>query len=295
MRALVTGCSGFIGRHLCLALLERGDAVVGLSRVRPDIPLAAHFLGEIDDPSCREAARGCDIVFHLAGLADASSSFADPCTFGRVNTQGTLNMLEAARQTSARFVLASTQRVYPPRCARLHESTPAAPTDPYGYSKLLAEQWAAMYSSLYSVPTTVLRLFSVYGPGQMVRSGRSGAVSILCQRALAGAPLQVDVGQVRDFTYVADVVQAMLLCGTASWQGAKTYNVGSGKATSMEELAQAVCAVTGSSSEIVTRVTAAQTSYVPDIGLIRSSLGYSPAYDLRKGLELYVDWLRRSR
>ena len=227
-------------------------------------------------------------------LADVSCSFQEPLAYTRVHSEGTLNMLEAARESGALLVLASSQRVSRPSGQSLGEDVPPEPADPYGYSKLVAEEWVQMYGRLLGVRASVVRLFSVYGPGQRLVAGTSGVLAILARRALAGQQLVVQRGVQRDFTYIADAVRGMELVMGSPGAVGRTYNLATGVGTSLEELARLVKEATGSRSPVeVQEAPATEGSYVADVGRARRELGYSPQVDLRQGLSYYVEWLRQ--
>ena len=143
-------------------------------------------------------------------MGDVQDSFRRPFEYNRLNALGTLNVLEGARRTGGHVILASTQRVYRTTRGPIREDAALAPADPYAVSKLVAERWCQMYSEQLGVPTTVVRLFSVYGPGQ-VGQGTSGVVSIFLGRALRNEPLEVHAEQRRDLTEVGDVARGIRL------------------------------------------------------------------------------------
>jgi UDP-glucose 4-epimerase len=213
-----------------------------------------------------------------------------------VNAQGTVHVLDLARRVGARVVLASTQRVYEPRPEPLTEDAPTRPTEPYGYTKLAAELYVAMAAQSFGVPSAVLRLFSVYGPGQVVTSGQSGVVAILGQRAVAGDPLLVMSHQRKDFVEVSDAVAAIALALEHAATPPPTYNIGTGRPTSVLELAQALKAAAGSASPIVEDYSEGDPgALVADIRRARMEMGYRPRVTLEEGLNRYVAWLRSTR
>ncbi|MBV9171522.1 MAG: NAD(P)-dependent oxidoreductase, partial [Chloroflexi bacterium] len=178
MTVLVTGASGLIGRHTVEALVERGESVRTFQRGEPTHARVEHVAGDVrtDTAALCVAARGCRAIVHLAGRGDVGESRRDPAGYALLNATGALHAIEAARGSGAVFVLASSQRVYPLGPERLKEQSALAPDSPYGYAKWVAELWCRMASEQFGVTTTVLRFFSVYGPGQQANGG-SGVVS----------------------------------------------------------------------------------------------------------------------
>jgi len=208
MRIVVTGGTGFLGRYVVRALAEAGHDVYTVSHSLTKPPDAVgHLSADILSEEAAAYASQGEAIIHLAGLSNASVSLASPLLYSRVNALGTLNMLEAARKAGAAFVLASSQRVYRPQRAPLKEDDLKLPPDPYGYSKLVAEEWTGMYHRLYGLRTRVVRLFSVYGPGQLVTEGQSGVVSIFIQKALKGEEIAILSQNLRDFTYAGDAAR----------------------------------------------------------------------------------------
>ena len=295
MRVLVTGASGLIGRHTLPLLLEAGHAVRTFQRSPPPIEAVEHVAGDVREagPALRQAAAGCQAVVHLAGRGDVGESRREPVEYARLNATGTLHALEAARAADAPLVLASTQRVYPLQSRPCREDLVPEPDSPYGYAKWVAELWCRMATSQYGLPTTVLRFFSVYGPGQQ-QLGGSGVVSIFARAARDGAPLVVQSGGRRDFTDARDAAQGILRAIERP-AGHRVYNIATGVGTTFRQLAELVIELAGSRSPIEERLNEpAGRDLVADIGLARRELGYVPCVSLRAGLERYLDWLRSS-
>jgi nucleoside-diphosphate-sugar epimerase len=293
---LVTGASGLIGRHAVDALLEAGEDVRTFQRSAPH--QAVEFIqGDVtrDTLELCSAARGCRAVVHLAGRGDVGESRQDPVGYAQLNASGALNAIEAARTNGAKFILASSQRVYPLKPTPCREDEALAPDSPYGYAKWVAELWCRMASEHFGVTTRVLRFFSVYGPGQQANGG-SGVVSIFARAALAGEPLVVQSAGRRDFTDVRDVARAIALAVDAPDDGShRVYNVATGRGTSFRVLADAIVAIARSTSPIDERIQEpAGRDLVADTHCAETELGFHSLIDLKQGLEHYLRWLARS-
>ena len=247
---LVTGCAGFLGSHLCEALLAHGDAVTGVDCFTDFYPRAlkeGNVAGLRRTPGFRLVEAdialapleplidGVDVVFHLAAQAGVRDSFGDG--FGAYlhhNVRGTQRLLEAvADRGLAAFVYASSssvygdQEVYP-----VPEEAPVRPVSPYGSTKVITEQLAGAFWRSHGVPAIGLRYFTVYGP----RQRPDMAFSRFLGRALGGVPLQVlgDGRQVREFTFVEDVVAATIAAAQRGERGS-VYNIGGGQPVSLLE------------------------------------------------------------
>jgi len=293
---LVTGGAGFVGSHLADALVDDNDVRVldDCSRGSRDaVPGAAEFVeGDIRDVATVErACTGVDLVFHQAANISVEHSVEDPVGSHRVNVDGTLNVLEAARDADARVVFASSAAVYgEPSAVPVVESQPKAPSSPYGAEKLSADRYARLYADLYDLETVVLRYFNVYGPGG-IATDYSGVIDVFLTRAHRDEDLPVhgDGTQTRDFVHVSDVVQANLRAATTDHVG-EAYNVGTGESVTINRLAELIVEVTGSASAIVhtsPREGDIEESEA-DIGRARDRLGYQPQTTLRNGLETLV-------
>jgi UDP-glucose 4-epimerase len=185
-----------------------------------------------------------DVVFHLAASVFPARSLAEPCEDAMTNIIGTLQVLDGCRRAGAgRVVYASSAALYgEPRGVPVAEDSPPAPISPYGVSKLTAEQYCRLYARLYGLSAIALRYFTVYGSRQLPDSPYSGVISRFADRAQRGLPLVIygDGSQTRDFINVDDVVRANLLAARSTCGGA--YNIGSGRATSVAELAASISA-----------------------------------------------------
>lgn len=301
MKALVTGGAGFIGSHLVRALLDEGHevhVVDDLSRGRAERVGDGARLERLD---VRDgvALTGLahrvrpEVVFHLAAQVDVGVSVRDAALDLRVNVEGTINALEAARVAGARrFVLASTGGAIYGDGQRLPlgEDAETAPLSPYGQGKLAAEGYCTLYSRLHAVSPIALRFANVYGPGQEVR-GEGAVVAAFTERLCNGEPARVfgDGGQTRDFLFVGDAVGAMLLAAAPGEPG--TLNVGTGTETSVLELGRRLAELRGARFDPVhapARAGEVRRSAL-DPGRAFETLGWRPEVSLEEGLRLTLD------
>ncbi len=293
VRAIVTGGAGFIGSHVVDALVARGDDVLvidDLSTGRHDRVNAAAKLVEADirDAAAVDAAFDegrPEACFHLAAQADVRVSVDDPALDANVNVVGTTRVLEAARRHDAQVVFSSTGGAMYGECERpAPESAPRQPLAPYGASKLAGEEYLATYNRLYGTPHVSLRYGNVYGPRQDPH-GEAGVVAIFFGRLARGEPVLIfgDGRQTRDYVYVADVVAATL---AAVGRPGGVFNVGTGRETSVLELADACGRVSGVDLEPVfapPRLGELQRS-VLDPELAARELGFRAGTELDAGL-----------
>jgi nucleoside-diphosphate-sugar epimerase len=259
MRVLVTGGAGFIGSHLVERLVKDGHDVLvmddlstgNLDNLRGIIdPNDSRNFRQLDIRSyedCADCVRDIEAVFHLAALGSVPRSVENPHGTNAVNVDGTLNMLEAARRNGVeRFINSSSSSVYGEQLQPAkHEEMTCRPTSPYGVSKLAAERYCCAYYDTYGLTTVSLRYFNVYGPRQHPGGPYAAVIPRFITQALRGEPLTVygDGNQTRDFTYVADVVEANMLAldaGKLAWGYA--VNVAAGRATPVWYLASAIAA-----------------------------------------------------
>lgn len=294
MRILVTGGAGFIGSHVAAAYLRAGHAVTVLDNLshgrRGAVPSGARFVkADVRGPGLASIfARGrFDVVNHHAAQIDVRRSVADPLEDADINLRGLLQLLENSRARRVRkFIFAASGGTYYGECARpARESDPPRPLSPYGVSKLSSEFYLRAYRALHGLDFTVLRYANVYGPGQDPH-GEAGVVAIFCQRLSAGKPVTVfgSGRQERDYVFVGDVAEANRRALTRGSGG--FFNIGSGRATSVQELFRVLRDVAGRSSPVVRRP--ARPGELKrsclDFGLATRVLGWRPGVSLREGL-----------
>lgn len=294
---LVTGGAGFIGSHLTRELVAHNevrvldDLTTGTAEAVPDA--ATLIEGDVTDQgTVKRAMAGIDVAFHQAAVVSVEESVTDPSRSHRVNVDGTLAVLEAARDADARVVLASSAAVYgDPNSLPVTVDEPMTPRSPYGADKVAADSYARAYEATYGIPVVALRYFNAYGPGQ--RGPYSGVIEAFLRRAAAREPLTVhgDGAQTRDFVHVSDVVRANLAAATTEHTGT-AYNVGTGESVTVNELAGMVLEETGSDVDV--RHEAARPGDVRHsraaTDRARDRLGFEARVPIRDGL---VDLIER--
>jgi UDP-glucose 4-epimerase len=288
-RALVTGGAGFIGSHLVRALLERGMAVTVLDDLsvgrRENVPRDARLVhGDVRDPAVVDRALdGVDCVLHEAAVVSVRASVDEFHRDADVNLMGTLTLLgRMAGRGVRRAVLASSMAVYAdsPHAAPLGESHRTAPLSPYGIAKLAAEHYWLLLCRRLDIPATVLRYFNTYGPGQTL-TPYVGVITIFINRLLAGHPPVIfgDGEQRRDFVHVDDIVAANLLALESGVTG-QIFNVGTGRGTSVNEIAHELTALLapGVAPVHAEAQPGEMQNAVADITAIRAALGFQPMH-----------------
>jgi UDP-glucose 4-epimerase len=252
MKAIVTGGAGFIGSHLCERLLGAGHSVAVIDNLatgrrenlrfgEASAKLVLHVLDVRDEAAISDVVHGADWVFHLAGLADIVPSIEKPADYFEANVRGTLSVLEAARRGRVRrFIYAASSSCYGvPSLYPTPESAPAAPEYPYALTKYQGEELVLHWARVYGLPALSLRLFNVFGPRSRTTGAYGAVFGVFLAQKLAGKPLTVvgDGTQTRDFTYVADVVDAFVRAAESELSG-EALNVGTGQPQSVNRLVE---------------------------------------------------------
>jgi nucleoside-diphosphate-sugar epimerase len=303
---LVTGGAGFIGSNLVRALLEQGDRVrvldnfstgnrANLAGLTEDVELVEGELRSYE--RVHAAVRGTEVVFHQGALPSVPRSVQDPLTTSAVNVEGTLNVLLAARDEGIRrVVFASSSSVYGnsgslPRV----ETAIADPVSPYGVAKLAAERYCVSFSRVYPLETIALRYFNVFGPCQDPRSQYAAVVPKFITEVATGRPVPIygDGSQSRDFTYVANVVEANLLAAETVEGNGAVLNVATGRSVTVDELADTIGTVLGAEVEkryLPERPGEVQHSWA-EVSAASDLLGWSAGVDLEEGLRLTAEAL----
>jgi len=299
--ALVTGGAGFIGSHLTRTLLAQGRRVTVLDNLsvgrREAVPAGARFVhGDIrDDRAVADALREVDCVFHLAAQVTIRGSFERFHEDLDTNVMGTAQLLRAVDPGQVKwFTLASSMAVYADAesPAPIDESHPKRPLSPYGVGKLAAEDVAGQIMEARGIPFSAVRFFNTYGPGQTY-TPYVGVLTIFITRLLRGEPITIfgDGNQQRDFVHVSDVV-----AGTMATPG-KTpgrFNLGSGRGTSLNQLARMVLAklAPGHQPQYASTQAGELRFSVANIDAARRVLGFTPTRSLEHDLDDVITWVR---
>jgi UDP-glucose 4-epimerase len=306
-KVLVTGGAGFIGSHLVHGLLDRGDRVRVLDNLSTGSKanlagLDVEFIeGDIRDATVvQESIKDVDVVFHLAAFISVAGSMEDPLTCYAANLNGSLNvLLQASKVGVRRVVLASSAAVYGESDSTVAENHPPSPQSPYAASKLAMEQAAHLFSESFSLETICLRFFNAYGPLQSPDSPYAAAIPRFIQAMLAGEPATIhgDGQQTRDFVYVGDIVEAMLLAVDGDSIDGRVFNIAGGKSVPINELVEILQRFFPETPDPVfapPRQGDLRFSEA-DISLAERALGYRPRIDLQEGLGITVEWFRANR
>ena len=300
MHALVTGGAGFIGSHTAEALLETGAQVRVFDNLssgkRSNLPRHERLQlieGDIREPAdLRRAMHDVTHVLHLAAQVSVRASLHDPAVSASHNVTGFLNVAEAVRACpGVRLVYASSAAAYgAPSSLPLAEESACLPASPYGLEKLIDDQYAGLYCTLYGTSMLGLRYFNVYGPRQDPASPYAGVISRFVDRLRAGEPLSVfgDGLQTRDFVYVRDVARANVVALGSAYCG--VVNVGTGRSVSLLQLIETLGRCAGSVPQV--RFDAPVQGDIRDSSMrpdrMRTVLGFTPATTLAEGLTLLL-------
>jgi len=306
-KVLVTGGAGFIGSHIVRDLLDRGDQVRVLDNLSTGSKanlagLNIDFIeGDIRDAAvAQESIKNVDAVFHLAAFISVAGSMEDPLACYDANLNGSLNVLMQADKAGVRrVVLASSAAVYGESESTVDENHPPTPLSPYAASKLAMEQAAKLFSQSFNLETVCLRFFNAYGPRQSPDSPYAAAIPKFIQVMSAGEPVTIhgDGRQTRDFVYVGDIVNAMLLAADGESIDGRVFNIAGGNSVSINKLVETLQRFF---PEIPDPVFGPPRQgdllfSEADISLAERALGYRPRIDLQAGLGITVEWFRANR
>lgn len=310
-RVLVTGADGFIGSHLVERLVAEGARVRALcvynsngsfgwldEIASADVAQIERRLGDIRDARLvRDMVMDVDIVFHLAALIAIPYSYEAPSSFVETNVVGTMNVLDAARDTAnVRVVNTSTSEVYgTPQSLPINVGHPLRAQSPYAATKIAADQLCQSYACSFGLDVVTLRPFNTFGPRQSARA----VIPAILSQMLAGRN-EIELGNLaprRDFTYVSDTVDGFVRLATADLPAGTVVQLGTGHAVSIGELFQRCCEVVGTAATALidpARVrpeTGEVTVLLSDPGEAAKILGWRPKVSLTEGLARVAAWL----
>jgi UDP-glucose 4-epimerase len=312
-RVLVTGGLGFIGSTLAGRLARFGadvaviDALIAehggdrRNLLESDGRIEVAFADVRDEAAMKRLVAGRDFLFNLAGQTCHMDSMADPWTDLDINARAQLSILEVCRRVNpgVKIVFAGTRQVYGrPDSLPVGEDHPLRPVDVNGINKLAGERYHLLYNDVYGLRACVLRLTNTYGPRMRIKDARQTFLGEWIRLALQGKTFEVWGGaQLRDFNYVDDVVDALLLAAASDRTNGRIYNLGGERAIRLDELASLLVAAAGGGDFALTPFPEDRKSidigdYYADSSRIRADLGWAPRVGLREGLEKTLAFFR---
>lgn len=310
-RVLVTGAGGFIGSHLAEKLVELGARTRAFvhynardswgwldeSPAKDQLEVVAGDIGDRD--SVTQAMEGVDVVFHLAALIGIPFSYRAPASYVRTNIDGTLNVLQAARELAVqRVVHTSTSEVYgTAQYVPIDEKHPLQGQSPYSATKIGADKLAEAFHLSFELPVVTVRPFNTYGPRQSARA----VIPTIITQALTQTEIKLgSLHPTRDLNFVADTVDGFLQAAACPRAAGEVINLGSGREIAIGELAELIAHMTGSKARPICddqRVRPENSEVerlLADNSKARSLLGWSPRHDLKAGLAQTIPWVERN-
>ncbi|HEU5012005.1 MAG TPA: NAD-dependent epimerase/dehydratase family protein [Roseiflexaceae bacterium] len=316
-RVLVTGGLGFIGSNLAHRLVELGAHVTLVDSLIPiyggNLRNIAAIANQVtvniadvrDEYSMDYLVQGQNFLFNLAGQTSHLDSMRDPYTDLEINCRAQLAILEACRKHNPdlKLVYASTRQIYGrPDYLPVDERHLLHPTDVNGINKMAGEWYHILYNNVYGVRACALRLTNTYGPRMRVKDSRQTFLGIWIKQILSGEPIQVwgDGAQIRDFNYVDDAVEALLMTGALPAADGQIFNLGSDETINLRDLAELLVEINGAGSYSVVPFPADRKpidigDYYADYRLIQGRVGWRPRVSLREGLRRTLEFYRAER
>lgn len=313
MQILVTGGAGFIGGHLAETFVREGHDVVALDNFEPyyDTGIKRHNVevgreagetadgsyelveGDVrDEDTVEDLVSEADFIYHQAAQAGVRTSVEVPLKVNKINVDGTLNVLDAARNSDTeRVVVAGSSSVYgKPQYLPYDEDHPTNPVSPYGASKLATEHYTRVFNELYGLSTVTLRYFTVYGP----RMRPNMAISNFVSRCMHDEPPVIygDGSQTRDFTFIDDIVRANLKLLETDAADGEAMNIGSTDNIDIQTLAEEVRDQIAPELELEygERNDADAEHTHAEISKANDLIGYEPTHDIREGVSKFIGW-----
>ena len=315
-KVLVTGGLGFIGSNIARRLVELKAQVTLVDSLVPAYggnPFNIHGIEDKvhvniadvrDEHSMAYLVKGHELIFNLAGQVSHIDSMEDPYTDLEINVRSQISILEACRKNNrdVKIVYTSTRQLYGKSTyLPVDENHLAQPTDANGINKLSGELYHILYNNVYGVRTVSLRLTNTYGPGQLVKHPRQGFIGWFIRRIVEGGEIQIfgDGSQVRDFNYVEDVVDAMLLAAAKEEADGQIFNLGGSEPIDLKSLVELMIEISGGGSYRFVPFPPDKKSidigdYYGDFSKIKATLGWAPRTSLREGLKKTLDYYKEN-
>ena len=313
-KILITGGLGFIGSNLARRLVECGNSVTVLDSLIPEYggnPRNLHDLREkivvnlsdVRDPfSINELIKGQDYLFNLAGQTSHLDSMNDPFTDLDINAKAQLSILEACRKNNRniRIVFASTRQIYgKPQYLPVDEKHPFNPVHVNGINKIAGEQYHLLYNQVHEIRSSVLRLTNTYGSRMRIKDARQTFLGIWIRNLIEKKPIQVfgDGKQRRDYNYVDDVVDALIIAATKNESVGKVYNLGAPDPLSLEDTANIMCqGIEGSDYQMIPfpeeRKAIDVGDFICDYSAFRDQFGWEPKVKFEEGIKKSLEYFR---
>lgn len=301
LRCVVLGAGGFIGTNLCRALVGRAKSIraFGRSNSFPNVIKNCEWItGNFSDPNdLVNAISGFDVVFHLVNATTPASANVNKIADLNSNVTSTLHLLEACRETGVKRVVfaSSGGTIYGiPEQIPTPETAPTDPITAYGISKLAIEKYLGLHEYLYGLEYRVLRIANPFGPFQLALKNQ-GVIAAFLRQALSGQAIEIwgNGSVTRDYIYIADVVEALILAATHQGTG-RIFNIGSGKGHSLNEIVATISRLLGTPIQVEHRQ--GRPVDVPvsilDTNFAIRELGWQPTTPFEKGLESTIKWLK---
>ncbi len=313
-KILITGGLGFIGSNLTRRLVESGNNVKIIDSLIPEYGGNLRNVHDIQDKitvsqsdvrdvaAIKNLIKGHDYLFNLAGQTSHLDSMHDPITDLDINAKAQLSILEACRKYNPdiRIVFASTRQIYgKPKYLPVDEKHPRHPVDVNGINKIAGEQYHILYQEVYGIASSVLRLTNTYGPRMRIRDARQTFLGIWIRNLLEGKPIQVfgDGKQRRDYNYVEDVLDALLIGATEKNAIGKVYNLGAPDPLSLEDTAKIMCQkIEGGDYQLIPfpedRKAIDVGDFICDYSAFRDQFGWEPKVSFEDGIQRSLEYFQ---
>ena len=314
-KILITGGLGFIGSNLAHRLVEHGNTITVVDSLIPEYGGNLRNLHLIQDkitvslsdvrdvPVINHLIKGHDYLFNLAGQTSHLDSMHDPITDLDINAKAQLSILEACRKYNPdiRIVFASTRQIYgKPKYLPVDENHPRHPVDVNGINKIAGEQYHILYQEVYGIASSVLRLTNTYGPRMRIKDARQTFLGIWIRNLLQGKPIQVfgDGKQRRDYNYIEDALDALLLAATEENAVGKVYNLGASDPLSLEDTAKIMCQeIEGSDYQIIPfpedRKAIDVGDFICDYSAFCNQFGWEPKVNFEEGIQRSFNYFKK--